>query len=167
MIQLDYSKINERTFDFLAERYRKVGDKLINSGPLTRIFSQYISGNFIAPSVLEIGVGSGNMLKYFSELCFRTIAIDISSKMIEVAKIKSLSTDFIHSDFLSYNFLGKRFSGIFADSVLHLFPRDKIEKVFDKVYSLLENRGCLYVSIPLFKRSEEELINRGKKIMAF
>ncbi len=163
MKQLGYTTINERAFDFLAGRYRERMVESVNQNRLVNGFSQCILDNFSNPKVLKIGVGSGDMLRYFSKLSIKTTAIDISSKMIEVAKRKSQMIDFIYSDFISYNFCEERFPGVFADSVLHLFPRDKIEEVFDKVYSILENKGSFYISIPLFDKSKEEIIERGEE----
>ena len=160
MMQLDYTTINERAFDFLADRYARRKNELNNLDPLVEMFFQYILANFSNPSVLEMGVGSGDMLKYFSE-CFKTTAIDISSKMIEVAKRKAPSTAYLHSDFLKYDFSDKKFSGVFSGSVLHLFPREQIDKVLDKIYSILEEQGAFYLSVPLFNEFKEEIIKRG------
>lgn len=161
MKNTNYAEINERAFDFLAERYAKKEEK--PQSKLVENFSEYLINNFANPSVLEIGCGSGFMLRYFSERGFKTTAIDISSKIIRVARINSPSTYFIYSDFLSYNFKYERFSGVYANNVLHLFSSDKIRDVFDKLYYLLENNGLLYFSIPIFNEFGEEIIKRGEK----
>ena len=161
MTQIDYSRINEEAFDFLADSYRRKSGKMINPEFLVEKFSQYLSDTFSNPNVLEIGVGSGDILRYFSERGFRTTAIDISSRMIEVAGRKSPNTTYIHSDFLEHNFDNRRFSGIFANSVLHLFPKRRTREAFDKIYSILKEGGFFYLSIPLFNESREEVIKRG------
>lgn len=159
---MDYSKTNERAFDFLVERYaERRNRRIINYDTLSEKFSQYLVKNYSRPSVLEIGIGSGLRLRSFSELEFKITAIDISSKMIDEAK-KVCNARFIHSNFLDYNFGREKFTGIFADSVLHLFQKDRIEYVFEKVHSILEYRGYFYFSIPLFNKTEEEIVERGE-----
>jgi len=159
----DYAKINEAAFDFLAERYERISNEQAELSNLAEKCTQYLLDNFSNPSVLEIGVGSGDRIRYFSEIGFRTMAVDISSKMIEIAKIESPNTHFIHSDFLNYNFGNEKFSGVFSDSVLHLFPINKIKMFINKTYSILKNNGYFYFSIPLFDEFKEEIIRRGKK----
>ncbi|PJE81697.1 hypothetical protein COU58_01085 [Candidatus Pacearchaeota archaeon CG10_big_fil_rev_8_21_14_0_10_32_42] len=155
----EYSQINEGAFDFLAERYGKKNSSNLNY----KKFSRLIQDNFDNHSILEIGVGSGDAVKYFSGKKFKTTGIDISSKIIEVAREKSPNTQFIHSDFLKYNFDNQTFSGVFANSVLQLFSRQKIPEVFEKIYSILEKEEIFYLSIPLFEKSKEEIIQRGEK----
>jgi cyclopropane fatty-acyl-phospholipid synthase-like methyltransferase len=157
----EYKKINELTFDFLSDRYKIKMENLNQINPLVQKFGTDLSKRN-NPLLLEIGVGSGSILKYFFRGGFRTWGIDLSSKMIKIAKINSPETYLIHSDFLDYNFNKTNFSGIFADSVLHLFPKKKMKEVFEKIYSLLEDKGYFYFSIPVFDKSSEEIIKRGE-----
>jgi len=163
MKDIEYEEINERAFDFLAVRYAEKENELYHHNSLIERFSQYLQTNFNNPSILEIGPGSGFMLNHFSEKRFKTTAIDISSKIIEISRRKFSHINYVHSDFLRYNFSNEKFSGIFANSVLHLFQREKIEMAFDKIYTILEDSGCFYFSIPLFDEFKEEVIKRGAK----
>lgn len=163
MTNVNYAELNEDAFDFLAERYAQRENKSNSFNLLVEEFSRHLIDNFQNPHILEIGCGSGFMLRYFSERGLKITAIDISSKIISVAKMKSSNTHYIHSDFLSYNFCNRKFSGVFASNILHLFPASEIKKVFDKIYSLSEERGVLYFSIPLFDKFGEEIVRRGEE----
>lgn len=157
----DYQEINKKAFDFFAERYAKREKRLEENWQNN--FYKYLIDSFSNPHVLEIGCGSGFILKYFSEKGFKTTAIDISLEIIRNGKTISPSTNFIHSDFLDYDFGNNRLSGIVSENVLHLFPMNRVGDVLDKVYSLLDNEGIFYFSIPLFNEPLEEIIQRREK----
>ena len=156
----DFRTINEHAFDVLSKRYVNKRGRLNSSSHLVQRFSQLV-GNFPNPVLLEIGVGSGFMLRYFSGKGVRTVGIDISYKMIEAAMRNSPYTEYIHDDFLSHEFTAGSFSGVFADAVLYLFPKDKIDQVFDKVYKILQRRGYFCLSVPVFDKPSQEVVKRG------
>ena len=74
--------------------------------------------------VLEIGPGSGEAIAYFSSQRAETVAVDISDKIIEIAKKRSPKTTFINSNILEVGFLPGEFDIIFAGAIIHLFPKN-------------------------------------------
>jgi ubiquinone/menaquinone biosynthesis C-methylase UbiE len=169
----DYLKINEAAYDETAEEYRKriswyeESDKEILF-PFIRLLKEKFE--FEKANLLELGPGSGLALRFFEEAGMKTTAIDISSKIIEVARKTSPNTSFIKSDFLEYDFKKEKFDGIFAKAFIHLFPKKDAEKVFRKVYSLLSEDGLFYLTTTIHDKSWEGFVQKedySKKSLRF
>lgn len=159
----EYKKINEFAFDNLSIKYKERRQNLqikLEKLFLINEFVEYLLINFGSPTILEIGPGSGVALEKFQNSGIDTTALDISSKMIEISKKYSPKAKFIHSDFLNHNFEVNSFSGIFAKSVFHLFPKNKIKDVFNQSYLILKENGILYISFPIFSEAKENYILR-------
>ena len=134
MTQIDYSEINERAFDILSKSYKKRRNaNKQHFEDTTKLFIDYLLINFSAYSVLEIGHGSGIALSIFEKKGIKTTAIDISDEMIRLASKLSPKTEYIHNDFLEYDFQNKIFQGVFVKQVFHLFPSDRAEEFLKKL----------------------------------
>lgn len=168
----DYLKINQKVYDELAEEYKeRRKDYIISDKKLTiNFFVKYLKKYFKSARVIDIGPGSGLNLSQFDEEGFETFAIDISQKIIDVAKEVSPNTKFIHSDFLSHDFKDLEFEGIFAKAFIHLFPKKDVDKVFKKIKGLLAPNGIMFIATTLHDFSEESYFTKedyGKKLKRF
>jgi 2-polyprenyl-3-methyl-5-hydroxy-6-metoxy-1,4-benzoquinol methylase len=117
-------------------------------------FADILQNLFKKPDILDIGPGAGVISDYFSKRGFKTTAIDISKKMIEVAREASPLTQFLEGDFLEYNFK-KKFNGIFSKAVLHLFTKEDSKFFLEKCKNLLSNNGLIYLSLFIRDYSDE------------
>src|SRR5437016_6234013 len=95
-------------------------------------------------NILDIGPGSGLNMRMFAERGFKVTGIDISETVIKNIHNADPSMKLIHGDFLSTS-LKQRYHGIFSKASLHLFPAKDGHRYLQKCYSLLVNRGMLYV----------------------
>jgi ubiquinone/menaquinone biosynthesis C-methylase UbiE len=148
-----YSEVGQKYKSYFKKYFEK--DKKILY-PYINLLKEKLDN----PCVLEIGPGSGLALYYFEKEGIKTFAIDISSEIIDVSKSHSKNTNFFKGDFLEFDFKDKKFDGIFAKSVFHLFPKNKLETTFEKTKLLLKKGGLIYISISIYKKSEEGLFER-------
>ena len=94
--------------------------------------------------ILEIGCGTGRHTKKLVDFGHELTAIDISEGMLEIAKSKIKSAQFIHGNFLEYNFNGQKFDFIIMALVLEHLPDKEI--VFAKIAELLTSGGKFFLS---------------------
>lgn len=102
--------------------------------------------------ILDIGCGPGRDAKLFLSHGFDVTGIDISSKMIQVAKENAPGGSFQVMDIESLNFPSETFDGIWANNSLLHIPKKNMPFVFQKMCEALKPNGILYVSL---KQSEE------------
>ena len=179
----DYLKINEVAYDSSAEHYEKKAQQMHIkklSEEVAYPFVTEIKNRFSSPqNVLEIGPGAGLMLSLFEKEGFDITAIDISKKLLDLSRNKCNGGEYIHANFLDYEFFKDYFEGIFARAVIHTFPKRDGIKFLKKIESILVAGGiahvCTDINIPssegYFKKrgieevrfrkfwEEEELLN--------
>jgi SAM-dependent methyltransferase len=145
----DYSALNRLAYERTAEEY-------FRNTPLYSKSNQAVISNFVTflekkypenknISILDVGVGSGLDLSIFEKLGYLTYGIDISEKMIKFAKTNSQKTTFYCGDFLEFPF-DQKFSGIYAQAFIHLFPKERVYDILEKMHSLLEPEGLIHFS---------------------
>lgn len=152
----DYIKINEKVYDALSGEYKKKIEKYrFSDEQVLKPFIDCLIQRVEKPKFLELGPGSGLALYFFKEAGFETTAIDVSSKIIEVARETSPTTHFIHSDFLSHDFGSLKYDGIFAKAFIHLFPKPDAIKVLNKIHSLLSDKGIAFIGTTVHDKPSE------------
>ena len=96
-------------------------------------------------TVLDIGCGTGEFSRLLAKRSARVIAIDLSPKMIEVAKQRSrefLNIDFQVADVLQWPFPVEQFDAIASIAVLHHLP---IEILLPSLKAALKPGGALVI----------------------
>lgn len=152
---MDYLDVNRKAYDETAGEYsERVKIYAESDKEILEPFISLMKEKFDTPKVLELGPGSGLALKFFVDAGFETKAIDFSSKIIEVARKTTPSTEFVEADFLEHEF-NEKFDGVFAKAFIHLFPKEDALRVFDKVRELLNPSGLFYLSTTVHDVSDE------------
>lgn len=131
---------------YWKDRYKKGG----NSGPGSYnnlaewkgdILNEFVSKNNIK-SVIELGCGDGNQLKYFQFPTY--IGIDISSDAIEICK-KSFQNDKSKSFILDSELSNQRAElAISLDVLYHLIEVDIYNNYLAKIFNLSDKYVILY-----------------------
>ncbi|WP_042352856.1 class I SAM-dependent methyltransferase [Bacillus massiliigorillae] len=98
-----------------------------------------------APTVLEIGAGTGLFASFLKEKYPQAhiTAIDLSEKMLDVAKERfqnDKDIDYINADYTTHNFKGTFDIVISSLSIHHLTDEEK-QKLYNKIYDLLNPNG--------------------------
>lgn len=102
-LEKEYIEVNRKAYnDFArqhAERHNESGKYDLSDEEWIKIMREHLFKKEIGNSVLEIGPGTGRMLKILEEdLNCRTCAVELSEEMIRYAKMKSPNTLFIEDN---------------------------------------------------------------------
>ena len=157
-MQKDYIEVNRQAYDQLSDDYRKraLSRSEFESSPdeiIHHILQYAVKKQDL--QVLEIGPGSGEVLKCFENRKCGTTAIDISKNIIDIAISKSPMTRYIHANILDAQIPVLNFDIIFAGAIIHLFPKSDAYKVLSKIRKCLKNNGILFINTTINNNSEE------------
>lgn len=95
--------------------------------------------------ILDAGCGPGRDVQYFSDLGYEVVGVDLSKRMLDVAKGVAPRAQFYCQDLRNLQFPDASFDGIWAcTSIIHL-KRVEIPGVLRKFYDLLAPEGVLFV----------------------
>ena len=151
-----YNNIAQQyTRDFF---YNEDGIKFVNK------FIEYIKGN----KVLDVGCGSGGLTKEFIKHNYDITGIDLSEKMIEIAKQKVPNVKFEIQDIRKTNFECGAFNALLVYRSLIHIKSEEIQKTLKEFYRLLKNDGVIgivaRVSDKPFEQMEKEVYNPNLNI---
>jgi len=104
--------------------------------------------------VIEIGCGPGEISNYLKLKGLDIIGLDLSDKMIEIAKQLNPFIDFRVGDVFDLEFKDKSISGIVAPYLIVNFKMDDIHKAFSEIHRVLIDNGQLLIS---FHSGQKEL----------
>lgn len=104
-----------------------------------------IETNKDAPTVLDIGAGTGLFASFLKEKYphAHITAVDLSEKMLDIAKERfrdDTRINYIIADYTTYEFEGKFDIIISSLSIHHLTDEEK-QKLYTKIYNLLKPNG--------------------------
>lgn len=154
-----HADVARRLDTYLAEN--KKGDYLKDFGgviaessrilePFVKTFIYHIVKRSVPMTILEIGCGAGEYLKYYVDINRKNsgIAIDIDDGAIEVAR-KKIIEHRIEENFtvMKDNILkaetikDRSFDLVTSFSNMHYFSEDERIKLFASIYKLLKNNG--------------------------
>lgn len=112
--------------------------------------------------ILDLGCGSGRDSRFFKELGFEVVALDLSEELAKKAS-KYIGQEVIVKDMKELDFQNE-FVGVWAcASILHL-PIEDIGVVLEKVFESLQNGGIFYSS---FKYGEKDYLKDGREFTCF
>lgn len=100
-------------------------------------------------NILDIGIGNGRALKIFKELEYSNyLGIDIAKDLIEEAKKKGLSCEYIEdtNEFLDLN--REKYSFIFLSHVIEHIPKQEAVIFLEKIRNSLTEDGILVIATP-------------------
>lgn len=142
---MDYSTIrdhNRRAYDTLADQYQERAERFLPSA-VRRVRALLA---FMPPEarVADVGCGVGLAVSEFSRHGFDVTGIDISPRMAEYCRRRNPNVPVIVGDFMDLK-LPNNFHLVFAQSFIHLFPRNKSEELFLRFRDMLSPGGILAV----------------------
>lgn len=112
--------------------------------------------------ILDLGCGSGRDSKFFKELGFEVVALDLSEKLAKKAS-EYIGQDILIQDMRELEFESE-FIGVWAcASILHL-RTEEINGVFKRVFKSLKEGGVFYLS---FKYGKFDYIKDGREFTCF
>jgi SAM-dependent methyltransferase len=131
-----------------------MGDRLRPAEHLEKLIR---SANSNARSVLELGCGTGSMLKHLQHN-YKVSGLDTSSRMLSIARRKVPHANFFRQDMVDFQ-IDDRFEVICCvfDSMNHLRRFSDWKKVFARVRRHLSPRGCFIFDINTQRKLERHI----------
>lgn len=138
---MDKSRSTVNIYNKIASKYADIFDADISDNPyLDKFLSKITTGN----KILDLGCGTGRITSYYADKGYNVIGVDLSEKMLEVAKKKHPGIDFRLGDIRKLEF-NEIFDGIsLAYSLFHLEKKD-IPKIIRKLSALLKENGIIFL----------------------
>ncbi len=124
----------------LAEKFDSLGARTDNIEEVINLVKK------INPSILEIGCGNGRDAEEIIKHTSDYLGIDISEKLVELARQKVPTGKFEVADIENYSF-PKELDIIFAFASLIHVPKDSLHKIMTAALLALNNNGIMRLSM--------------------
>lgn len=98
-------------------------------------------------TILDAGCAAGRDSIYFASKGHHVTGVDLSEKLLVIAKAKTSQVVFLKQDLRKINFKPQSFDAIWACAVLLHLKRKEIPMVLKNFYALLNAKGILYVQV--------------------
>jgi len=147
-IGVDYTDLEEvHAYDLRMQKLRDIESEFNSIRKLLNIKK--------TDSILEIGTGTGELAHKFSVHCRKVVAIDVSKKMINFAKMKAESQkktniEFYNAGFLTYENYDEPFDVIVTQLALHHLPDYWKMIALRRIYGMLKEGGKFYLRDVVF-----------------
>lgn len=114
--------------------------------------------------ILDAGCAAGRDSRYFDSLGYDVVGVDLSQKLLDIAKKKAPYIDFQQQDIRSLPFPPNSFDGIYATAVLLHLDRDEVLPILKQFHTLLKPGGvvCVQVKEGIGEADVKEPISEGK-----
>lgn len=132
------------TYDRIAEDWHC--DHLLDDWWVegTRMFASRLRSG---QTVLDVGCGSGIKSAYLADKGFEVVGIDISERMIKIARREYPYVAFRVHDMRHASRLGCTFDAVFAQASLLHIPKFDVKRVLLDWWKVLQPNGVLYVAV--------------------
>ena len=161
----EYLEINNIAYDQLADEYRNRRDcPSIYEEKAERLGNallKYITKEKEQINLVEIGPGAGEMLAFFEENNCRTIGIELSEKMAQIARQFSPRSVLINNDVRDVMLLPGQIQAIYMGAVIHLFPEKEARKLLVKIRQWLDNDGVIFINTTCHEENLEGFFEKG------
>ncbi|OGE08125.1 hypothetical protein A3A60_04380 [Candidatus Curtissbacteria bacterium RIFCSPLOWO2_01_FULL_42_26] len=118
--------------------------------------------------VLDLGCASGYQSKLLRDQGLNVVGLDLSPRMIVVAKKRVTNVDFVVGDMTNLTFKFATFNGVYARASLLHIPKKLVPKVLKSVHRILKDKGIFYLALKEGKgESEVEDERHGVKVKRF
>ncbi len=106
--------------------------------------------------IIDVGCAGGLKSEFLAKLGFQVTGIDLSDKMIELAKQWMPSGDFLVKDITEPLVFDHKFDAVFAQAVLLHVPKKNIPATLKNLSDVLKPKGYLYAAVKELHPGEDE-----------
>lgn len=143
------SSIDKKTIRFYNQHAQDYSDAIQNQSPLAQIeqFTAYLKKS---ATILDVGCAAGRDSRVLRDKGFEVTGIDISKKLIELARSLDHLSTYQVMDMRHLKYSDESFDGVFASaSILHLPSTKDVIKALKELRRVIKSNGCAYLSIKL------------------
>jgi DNA-binding transcriptional MerR regulator len=123
---------------------------------LEEVYNIAIKNTKEAPSILEIGVGTGNLANKFFREGYNIVGIDQSREMLNVAKEKNPRLKVRLGEFLKIPFDNKVFDVIVSTYAFHHLKDNEKVVAIGEMIRVLKDHGKIVIGDLMFKSEEDK-----------
>lgn len=123
---------------------------------LEEVYNIAIKNTKEAPSILEIGVGTGNLANKFIREGYNIVGIDQSREMLNVAKEKNPRLKVRLGEFLKIPFDNKVFDVIVSTYAFHHLKENEKIVAIGEMIRVLKDHGKIVIGDLMFKSEEDK-----------
>ncbi len=98
-------------------------------------------------SIIDLGCGNGRAVKYLIDKGFNGIGVDVSEKMLELARNHIPKGKFFNTDFNELDFNEGSFDAVISFFALNHIPKDEFKKVMLSSKNILKKNGLLLLGM--------------------
>lgn len=132
------------SYDQTAVDYAQTTAKIVPSGR-----ERFLSCLGQDSRILDLGCGSGRDAGVFVGRGHRVVGVDLSAKLLEIARRDVPGADFRLMDITRLEFEPGSFDGIYAVASLVHVPKSCIVSALQSCHRVLSDSGVMYVSVKL------------------
>jgi 2-polyprenyl-3-methyl-5-hydroxy-6-metoxy-1,4-benzoquinol methylase len=143
---MDKTKIAIALFDKYAIQYQEKYMDLGLYNDSLELFCKTVEREYA--EILEIACGPGNITKYLlrKRPDFKILGIDLSSRMIGLAKINNPPAEFKIMDCRDIDKIRKKYNAVMCGFCLPYLSKEAALKLISDISILLKSNGVLYIS---------------------
>ncbi len=144
------------SYDRIAEEYcKRIFDELAHK-PLDRQLLQRLANTVKSGPICDLGCGPGHVARFLKSCGADVFGIDLSPRMIELARRLTPEIQFFEGNMLSLEVADDSCGAIAAFySIIHLTP-EELPKVFLEFKRVLRPRGTLLLAFHVGKENVHE-----------
>jgi len=160
---MDKSKFAVSTYNKIADEYTK---QYFNELTDTPWIDRFLDCLPKGAKILDIGCGPGTFTGYVANKGYKIKGIDLSSKMINIAREKVPGIDFKVADMRKLSYEGEVFDGLLAAYSLIHIPSKEMVATLKGFYRILQKGGVLLVIAQKGEPDKivDELLKEGERI---
>jgi len=152
-------------YNQLAEVYEAMYKSFINYKEEYELYESLIEPNIAEKTILEIGCGTGNLANHFLNAGFKYTGMDISTKMLSIAKLKVPNCNFIQGDMRDFSLEEPVNSCIItARTISYLITNKEIGNTFQSIHKNLTKDGILCFDFIDANKFVTQLLHNNKPI---
>ncbi len=131
------------TYDATAEAYTANVARLHPTGPGKEFLLHVREGK----TILDLGCASGRDAFIFTEEGRDVVGVDLSSRMLDIARLQAPKAYFANMDMRQLGFPDNSFDGIWASASLLHVPKADMPTVANEMYRVLRKNGAIFVEV--------------------
>lgn len=149
---MDKNDITQKIYD--KQKIVDIYSKTHNDINTIKIHADNFIAHLNGLNIIDIGCGPGRDVKYFFDNGYNVVGLDMSEKLLQVAKKKTPGASFEHKNMKNLDVLKKKFNGLWScGSFYHLEKKDAI-LTLKGFYNILLPGGQMYLAL---KEGEGEI----------